>query len=120
MKLTGRVDGLAQLTARLSAIADETAFAPELQATAEDIRGEAAANLGEGSALAQSLAVTPDSRGGYIVSTPLDDGWHREFGGLTRAPKPWLAPAAETARPRLIERLAGRLNAILRRAAPRG
>lgn len=119
MKLTGRLSGLAQLNARLAAVADEAAFASDLKATAEDIRAAAAEHVGEASALAQSLAVT-SVEGGYAVGTPLDYGWHREFGSLKRSAQPWLVPAAEAARLGLAARIAMRLNAMLRRAAPRG
>jgi hypothetical protein len=119
VKLTGRLDGLAQLNARLAAVADEAAFAPDLAAAAEDIRAAAATGVGEDSALARSLAVTAEA-GGYAVGTPLGFGWHREFGSLKRAARPWLAPAAEAARRGFVARIAARLEAMLRRAAPGG
>ena len=114
MKLTSRVDGLDRLTARLSALADERAVADDLRDTAEEIRDRAAAALGDGGssgALATSLTVSPDGDGGYVVGTPLDHGWHREFGSRARPAAPWLAPAAEEARPGLVARLARRLDA---------
>jgi hypothetical protein len=121
VKLTGRIDGLAELNARLSAIADDASLAPDLQATAGEIKDRAAARLADGvppdsrsGALARSLTVQPAEDGGYTISTPLDYGWHLEFGSLTRPPSPWLAPAAEAARPGFIARMAGRLNAALR------
>jgi hypothetical protein len=118
VKFNARVDGLQQLSARLAAVADDASLAPDLQGTAEDIRERAAAHLaasGSSGALAQSLTVSPDNAGGYTVSTPLDYGWHLEFGSRTRAAKPWLAPATEAARLGLLARIGARLNAALRR-----
>jgi hypothetical protein len=119
VKLTARVAGLGELAPRLSRLADGHALAEELRETAEEVRERAAANLAGNSSigrLAASLTVTPDGGNGFVVATPLDHGWHREFGSRKRAAKPWLAPAAEAARPGLIARIAARL----RRAAPKG
>jgi hypothetical protein len=127
VKLTSRVDGLAALNARLSAIADDAAFAPDLRDTAEDIRARALAGLADGvppdsrsGALAQSLTAERAEDGSYTVGTPLDYGWHLEFGSLTRPPRPWLAPAAEDARPGFIARVASHIGAKVRRAVPIG
>jgi hypothetical protein len=121
VKLNARVEGLAALGARFFAVAEEASFAPDLQHAAEDIRRHAAANLADGappdnrtSALAKSLTVRPDGAGGYTVSTPLDHGWHLEFGSLARPAAPWLAPAAEEAQPSLLARIRARLNAAFR------
>jgi hypothetical protein len=119
VKLTTRVDGLGELEARLSRLADRRAIATDLREAAEEIRERAAANLASGGSsgeLAVSLTVTPDGDSGFVVATPLDHGWHREFGSRRRAAEPWLGPAAEAALPGLPARLAARL----RRAAPRG
>ena len=120
MKLNARVEGLSALNARFSAVADEASFAPDLQDAAEDIRQRAAANLSDGAlpesrtgALADSLTVSADEAGGYTVSTPLDHGWHLEFGSLARPAAPWLEPATEEAQPGLIARIAARLKAAL-------
>ena len=125
MKLTGRINGLASLNARLSAMTDDALFTPDLQDAAKDIRERALARLADGvppdsrsGALAQSLTVQPAADGSYIVGTPLDYGWHLEFGSLDRAAAPWLAPAAEAARPGLIARIAGRVGATMRRVVP--
>jgi hypothetical protein len=118
LKLTARVDGLGDLGARLSRLADQRALATELRKTAEEVRERAAANLAESGSsgrLAESLTVTPDGDGGFVVGTALDHGWHREFGSHLRGAKPWLAPAVEAARPGLIARVAARL----RRAGPK-
>ncbi len=113
MKLHGRVVGLDQLSSRLSAIADEAAFAADLRETAEEIRERAAANLaggGASDALARSVTVSANGQGGYVVGTPLDYGWHREFGSRRRAARPWLTPAAEEAGPGLVARLVARIR----------
>jgi hypothetical protein len=121
VKLKARVEGLAALGTRFSAVAEEASFTPDLQHAAEDIRQRAAAHLADGAssddrtgALGKSLSVSPDGAGGYTVSTPLDHGWHLEFGSLARPAAPWLAPAAEEAQPSLVARIRARLNAALR------
>jgi hypothetical protein len=68
--------------------------------------------------LARSLTVQPAQDGSYTVSTPLDYGWHLEFGSLSRPAHPWLEPAAEDARQGFIARMASRIGATLRRAVP--
>lgn len=119
MRLRGRIEGLARFQAALAEIGGGEDIAQDLAATAEDIRKRAAANLPDG-ALAQSLTVNASGDGGYTVSTPLDHGWHREFGSIGRPATPWLAPAAEDAKPALLARIRNRLNgaaaAALRRA----
>ena len=121
MKLNARVEGLAALGTRFSAVAEEASFAPDLQHAAEDIRQRATANLADGAssddrtgALGKSLTVSPDGAGGYTVSTPLDHGWHLEFGNLARPATPWLTPAAEESQPSLVPRIRARLNTALR------
>jgi hypothetical protein len=127
VKLTSRVDGLAALNARLSAIADDASFAPDLQETAEDIRARALAGLADGvppdsrsGALARSLAAERAEDGSYRVATALTYGWYLEFGSRTRPPRPWLSPAAEDARPGFIARVASHIGAKVRRAVPTG
>jgi hypothetical protein len=126
MRLRGRVDGLGRLGAALAGIAEGGALSPGLRETAEEIRARAAANLADGAppdsrsgALARSLTVSPASDGGFTVGTPLDYGWHLELGSLARRPAPWLAPAAEDARPGLLARLRERLNGTLAAALRR-
>jgi hypothetical protein len=113
--LRGRIDGLAQLSARLSAMVEPKTLAGDLRETAEEIRERAVADLGEGP-LAGSVSVETDGDDGFVVGTPLEAGWHREFGSLKRPASPWLAPPADAARAGLVARIAARL----RRAVPKG
>ena len=120
MTLNGGIAGLAGLNAALTEIGDGEALAKALADTAEEIRLRAVANLTDGAtpdsrtgALAQSLIVTPSPDGGFTVSTPLDHGWHLEFGGSTRPAAPWLTPAAEDARPGLVDRISDALNGAI-------
>ena len=117
MTLNGGIAGLADLNAALTEIGDGEALAKALADTAEAIRQRAVANLTDGAppdsrtgALAQSLIVAPDAEGGFTVSTPLDHGWHLEFGGSTRPAAPWLTPAAEDAQSGLVDRISDSLN----------
>lgn len=126
MKLRASLWGLPRLGGALSGIAGEAAISEAIRETAKDIRERAAANLAEGaaldassSALARSLTLSQADNGSATVATPLDHGWRREFGSLRRAARPWLAPAAETARPGLVVRLRERLNAALAAALRR-
>jgi hypothetical protein len=89
----------------------------DVAATVEEVRKAAAANLSEDArsgrqtgALAQSLEINSGGDGGYTVGTPLDHGWHLEFGSRTRPAAPWLAPAFDDARPGLLTRIRNRLN----------
>jgi hypothetical protein len=109
MRMCGRVEGLAGFQAALAEIARGEGIAEETAATADEIRDRAAAHLPDG-VLAQSLSVTASGDGGYTVSTPLDHGWHLEFGSIGRPAAPWLAPAAEAARPGFLARIRNRLN----------
>jgi hypothetical protein len=109
MRMRGRVEGLARFQAALAEIARGEGIAEETAAAADEIRKRAAANLPDG-ALAQSLAVSASGDGGYTVSTPLDNGWHLEFGSRGRPAAPWLAPAAEDARRGFLARIRNRLN----------
>jgi hypothetical protein len=127
MRLRARIDGLDRFAAALGEAADDAALSAELRATAEDIRERAAANLADGAApesrsgaLAQSLQVWPDPKGGAIrVGTAMDHGWHLEHGSRLRPPSPWLAPAAEEARPAFLARMRSALNAALASALRR-
>jgi hypothetical protein len=120
VKLRGGVTGLDALNAALSDIASGNALEKALADTAEDIRRRAAATLTDGAApdsrtgaLADSLAVARDDGGGYVVSTPLDHGWHLEFGSSLRPAMPWLTPSADEAQPGLAERISESLNASI-------
>jgi len=123
VRLRGSVSGLDGLEAALSEIGGGEALKEAFAETAEDIRRRALANLTDGvppdsrtGALAASLTVTPDADGGCIVGTPLDYGWHLEFGGGARPPAPWLTPAAADAGPGLAERAGARLNDTIAKA----
>jgi hypothetical protein len=39
------------------------------------------------------------------VSTPLAYGWHLEFGTLKQPARPWLGPALDEARPRILRQI---------------
>ena len=120
MKLTGGLGGLDGFNAALAEIGNGEALAKVLAETAEEIRQRAVVNLADGAppdnrtgALARSLTVTPSGDGGYIVGTPLDYGWHLEFGSAARPAMPWLTPAADDAQPGLAERAGDSLNATI-------
>jgi hypothetical protein len=125
--MRGGVAGLGALNTALAEIGRAEALDEALAETAEDIRRRAAANLADGAppdsrtgALEESLAVSRDAGGGYVVGTPLDHGWHLEFGGSVKAATPWLTPATEDARPGLAARAAESLNAAVAQAVRRG
>jgi hypothetical protein len=126
LKLRGGITGLDGLNAALSEIGKGEALDKALADTAEEIRRRAVARLSDGTtpdsrtgALAESLTVELAGDGGYIVSTPLDYGWHLEFGGSLRPAAPWLTPATEEAKPGLAERARDNVNDIVAKAARR-
>ena len=113
MKIQASVDGLASLRSGLAGIADETALAKALAATAEEVRSGALANLQDGKppesrqgALAASLSITTAANGlSVTVGTALPQGWHLEFGSLSRPATPWLEPALQAAHPGILARI---------------
>ena len=119
MKFSTRLDGLGAWQAALSRIAAPSAVTTEIEAAADALRDAARANLDDGQppasrsgALAAALAVAVAEDGtSATVSTPLDHGWHLEFGTLTRPPTPWLAPALDAARSGILARIKGLLRA---------
>jgi hypothetical protein len=126
VKLSGGVSGLAGLNAALSEIGEGAALDKALAETAEEIRQRSVAHLADGAppdsrtgALADSITVTRDANGGYIVGTPLDYGWHLEFGSSARPATPWLTPAAEQAQSGLTDRASESLNGAVAGAARR-
>jgi hypothetical protein len=127
VKLSGGVTGLGGVNAALSDIASGNALEKALADTAEEIRRRAAATLTDGAApdsrtgaLADSLTVArDDGGGGYMVSTPLDHGWHIEFGSSLRPAMPWLTPSADEAQPGLAERVSESMNASIAGAVRR-
>lgn len=122
MKMTAELRGMAELNAALSGLANADGLAEVLEACAGDVRDAAAANLADGAppdnrtgVLAQSLAITPGAGGlSVTVSTPLDYGWHLEYGTLARPATPWLAPALDAAAPSIRGRLRDWLNSAVR------
>jgi hypothetical protein len=124
--MRGGVAGLGGLNAALAEIGRAEALDEALAETAEDIRRRAAAMLADGAppdsrtgALADTLTVTRDGDGGYVVGTPLDHGWHLEFGSTAKPAMPWLTPAAEDARAGLADRAKDSLNAAVADAVRR-
>ncbi len=124
MSLRATVSGAGRLAARLDRLADQVQWAVQaaIEEGAQDLRREArdlldVAGRGEPSApgepprrqtgtLRDSLTVelAPD-RPSARVGTGLDSGAHLEFGTQAIAPRPWLAPAAENAAPRIRARI---------------
>jgi hypothetical protein len=99
--------GMEDLRRSLARIADRRGLRDEIAAAAEELRDA-------DDTLSHSLTVVPADDGtSATISTPLDGAWHREFGSLHRPPRPWLAPALDKARPRIL----ARLRAWLSRAA---
>ncbi len=123
MKIRGSVEGLASLRGGLARIAERAPLADALAAAAEEIRSAARANLQDGQPpenrrgeLADSLRVTAADDGlSVTVGTTLAQGWHVEFGSLARPATPWLEPALEAARPRILASLRQRLAASAKR-----
>ena len=117
MKLITRLDGLDAFSEALSRIADPAGLQDALEAAADDVRDAARANLQDGrppdsrtGKLAGSLTVDPAADGmSWSISTPLDYGWHLEFGSLGRPATPWLEPALNEARPGIVSRIGARL-----------
>jgi hypothetical protein len=107
MKVRTRLKGMPELRARLSKVADTNSLGALLEATAEEVRRAAVAGLADSQppdsrngALARSLTVTPGGDGlSFTLSTPLNYGWHLEYGSLHRPATPWLGPAFDTVRP---------------------
>jgi Bacteriophage HK97-gp10, putative tail-component len=124
MKFYASVEGLASLQAGFAGIADETALADALAASAEEIRGAARANLQNGKPpesrrgdLADSLAIVPAADGMSVsVGTALPQGWYLEFGTRARPATPWLEPALDDARPGILARI---WESLLASAPPR-
>lgn len=113
MKISSRVDGVDGLRGALSRIAEPFELTEHLEAAAEDVLAAAQANLTDGQppesrsgALAESLTVDAASDGtGFIVGTPLDHGWHLEFGSSSRSASPWLKPAFDASRSGVLARV---------------
>jgi hypothetical protein len=125
MTLRARLTGASEFRAALDRIADAGTLRDELTAAAEEIRVAARDRVdqadrpqGEADGLGRSIAVRFDSHGTSAeIGTPLDHGWHREFGSVARPPRPWLAPALDDARPKILTRLRNWLGATSKRAS---
>ena len=113
MKIRGGLDGLESLHKGLARITDPVPLAGAVAEAAEAVRGAAQANLRDGSASGERPggvgdAVTinhaPDGLS-VTVGTTATQGWHREFGSISRPAAPWLAPALDAARPGIIARI---------------
>jgi len=119
VRLTNRTQGrglrgLAQSLDRTEAL--ERA----LRSSAEEVRAEAIDELerdgGAGTeALADSLEVERSRPVAYRVVSKAPLAWFREFGALRRAQRPWLRPALDRARPRILMRLSQALRRAFRR-----
>ncbi len=138
MTVRVRLSGVGRLGARLDRLADQVEFAVQAAVAegADDLRREARALLnvpGAGApsapgepprrqtgALRDSLTVelAPD-RLSARVGTDLDSGADLEFGTQDMAPRPWLAPAAENARPKTQARIEAAVREAIRQAARR-
>lgn len=124
MSLRVTLSGAGRLAARLDRLADQVEWAVQaaIEEGAHDLRREArelldVAGHGEASAPGEpprrqtgtlrdslTVALAPD-RLSARVGTDLDSGAHLEFGTQAIAPRPWLAPAAENARPKIQARI---------------
>jgi hypothetical protein len=119
VKLNARLHGMDGLRRGLGRVVDENGLRGELAAAAEELRDAARAELddaGSDATLSRSLTVARTSDGSTAtVSTPLDHGWHREFGTLRRRPRPWLVPALDKARSGILARFRDWLSAAVKR-----
>jgi hypothetical protein len=123
MKIRGSVEGLASLRGGLARIAERAPLADALAVAAEEIRSAARANLQDGQPpenrrgeLEDSLSVAVAADGlNVIIGTTLAQGWHVEFGSLARPATPWLEPALEAARPKILASLRQRLAVSAKR-----
>jgi hypothetical protein len=119
MKISANVTGSNALAITFSRIGRGEGLRATLQAAAEDVRDAAKDNLfhtRHKSRLASSLEITPGADGfSFSISTPLDYGWHLEFGTLNRPPRPWLLPALDAARPSVERRMSEWLEGIVGR-----
>ena len=138
MRLRMTVSGAGRLAARLDRLADQVEWAVQaaVEEGAHDLRREARDLLslaGRGApsapgepprrqtgALRDSVSVelAPD-RLSATVGTNLDVGAQLEFGTRDMAPRPWLAPAADNARPKIRARIEEALREGIRQAAGR-
>lgn len=118
MKVNAKLLGGEAMTSAFSRLGAAEGLAKVIEASAEELREAAVANLGSdrrSAELAASLEVVPVGDGlTFSVSTQLEDGWHREHGRLDDAAQPWLAPALDTARPSIDTRLNEWLSRVVK------
>jgi hypothetical protein len=91
-----------------------------LRDSAEEVRAEASDDLvrdggASANALANSLEVERSRSLAYRVVSKAPLAWFREFGAMRRAQRPWLRPALDRARPRILMRLTQALRRAFRR-----
>ncbi len=130
------LSGAGRFAARLDRLADQIEWAVQtaVEEGAQDLRREARALLdvaghGEASAPGEpprrqtgalrdslTVALAPD-RLSARVGTDLDSGAQLEFGTQAIAPRPWLAPAAGNAAPRIRARIEAAVRQALIDAA---
>lgn len=110
---------LARTLRRLSA-AIEREMATAVREAAQEVAREARAAIEEGGAsagddrgLAASIRVEQVGLSAS-VGTDLDYGAHLEFGTQAMAPRPWLQPALERAKPKIKRRLERALGDAVR------
>ncbi len=132
------VSGAGRLAARLDRLADQVEWAVQaaVEEGAHDLRREArdlldVAGRGEASApgepprrqtgaLRDSLTVElAPGRLSARIGTDLETGADLEFGTQDMAPRPWLAPAAENAAPRIQARIKEAVREGIRQAVRR-
>ncbi len=138
MSVRVTVRGAGRLAARLDRLADRVEWAVQaaVEEGAHDLRREARDLLnrvGRGAPSAPgepprrqtgglrdslTVALAPD-RLSARVGTDLDRGAHLEFGTQAIAPRPWLAPAAENAAPKIRARIKAAVREGIRQAVRR-
>lgn len=122
MKIGITLAGENALSAMFSRLDIAKSLETTLRTVAEDIRQAATVNLSDihhANGLAESLTVTPGNGSihdslSFSISTPLDYGWHLEFGSLNFPPQPWLVPAVDAASPTIQRRLHAWLDAVVK------
>jgi hypothetical protein len=121
MKFTTKINGADAAGTLFGRMARAEGLAKVIEAAAGDVREAAIANLGSDQrsvALGASLDVVPVGDGlTFSVSTPRDEGWHREYGRLDDAAQPWLAPALDAARPSVDGRLEQWLSSSMKQTS---
>ncbi len=132
------LSGAGRLAARLDRLADQVGWAVQaaVEEGAQDLRREARALLNVSGRGVPSLPGEPPRRQtgalrdsvrielapnrlSATVGTNLDLGAQLEFGTQNMAPRPWLAPAARLARPKIQARIEEAVRDGIRQSARR-